>query len=1276
MSIDLPPASKPTPAGGTKLSVLPRGLAAWSLPDNAFDALLLLSSAGHDDSHWRDIYRMAVDVRDARTAQIALTNIGNCLARNGRYAEAEACSRRRMAWAIASGDTLGMGHACISVAAARWSTSNVVGAVTAAHHALRLADLAADSACYSPGFSSPATLRLAVREQLLTIRLARGELRRARAEQIELLELHRSMGDVPAVAGALEGMGHLAKAMGRYADAFEWYEKGMCEIVALDPSTRDWIQAGLLGNAAVALTWLGDTEGALKYAREGRTLCTKLGDPIGIIASLGQEARAHLRAQAPRAAIPLLEDMLKRSDMARVAGWRKAAHANLATAFLAQGQRAEAVAHCETAFALAEDALGNPSLEDWWLRVEVAKPTDDSMVTGEPVGDASLCLALAGFAVEALQGEQKLSRPSALAERWIDEMEAIIVLAFGHEATALKVPGPFEVAEPLQGLAAVAAGSPFQGWAGQDIGFYCAECLRAQEFQEQLRLGDAELEHPSAPSPLDFQEEAPQNLAPYRLPVRLAELQAALFKDELFLGFILTGQAGPEQRLHGRGWTPWPAKPSAPAFVVAAMKDWSAVVPLGATGALEAAVGAFSVSVADLGEDMSPDALEVLGADLYHVLLAPALQAAGSHAEKVHRITVAPDGAVNGLPFDLLVVEQRNPSEWREMAWLGRHRAVSITPSGTVLTDIRAGANATGPRGNAFVGLGDPTYVRPRDEEQLTAAGIDAPLSLPRSNCNAQPLLSLPGSRLEVESISHVFRSAGTPEKDVVILLSDAAAKANLTPELLERATYLHLACHGTAGQGTYLDGALFLADATHGDDEGVLTAQEIATLRTGARLVVMSACETARGVLARGEGLQGMVRAWLVAGAESVIASLWEVDDESTARLMEELYRQLLAGASIREALGAAKRLLMDDPQWGHPSYWAAFVQFADAEERRAPPRIAATLIEQSLASGLTKDVENVRKQDLDALSACASAWTSWRAGKAKALFDFLVNAQRLGGLDIHHPDAAVLLACVVHACDTARQVEVVAGRTASAVAAYKTQLALRASTQRAEWDALASAYSDENMARVRTLMATGLLRRDFVVRLTSDFHATLDTITTWLSSASGSEQNEDDLLISSPCEDQNFVCTVAGAFACREAKQLVFPLGPSQQVTVTERLSEAFRLIPKSPDDVRLHVAAWGSVRYRTSLTLLLAKDFLPIRTQLEAVCGPIPSGRIVTSSDGLRITIGQDSEVPWLAHFGVMIRHVPGASAFLARKDQPFAAGMSLAEYEALFACLGRP
>lgn len=1255
---------------------LTRDVTPWSLPEAAFEALLSLSSEGRDPG-WRDMYRMAVECGDVGMAQVALANLRGGLARDGRYAETEACGRRALAWALTSGDALGMAHACVAVAAARWSAGDAAGAVAATRYALRVADLAARSASFSPGLSGLWAVRLAAHEQLLNIRMARGELRRAMADQAELLALHRQAGDPRAVAGALEGMGHIAKAMGRYAEAFEWYAKALKEIEPLEPRLKAWLRAGLLGNTAVALTWLGDTDGALASAREGHRLYLEMGDPIGVIAGLGQEARAHLRASAPERAVPLLENMLERADAAGVAGWRKAAHANLASALLAMGKRSAAAVHSEEAFALARHALGQPSLEDWWLRMEVCKPSEGLAAAGEHPGDAALCVALAGFAVEVLQAEQRVSRPSALAERWIGEVEAVIVLAFAFEAPVLESPpASLDLAEPFRHLAAVAATSPFQGWRPQDIGFYCTECLRAQEFQEQLRLGDADLGRPGAPSPLDFGEEtAAQEAAPYRPPVRLADLQAALFEDELFLEFILTGQAGPEQQIGGRTWTPWPAKSAAPAFAVAAMTDWSAVLSLGPTATLEAAVRAFAAQVSDPEEPSPPAALETVGADLYDALVAPAIRAAGPRAERLRRITVAPDGALNGLPFDLLAVERQNPLEWREVAWLGRSHAISVTPSGTVLADVRAGAYATRPGGKAFVGLGDPTYVRPRGEAGLAAAGVSAPSGHRTTGCDAKPLLRLPGSRQELESIAETFRSAGTPEGEIVVLLDHAAAKAQLTPELLVRAAYLHLACHGAAGRGAFLDGALFLADAVEGDDEGVLTAREIAGLRTGARLVVMSACETARGLLARGEGLQGMVRAWLFAGAESVIASLWEVDDESTALLMEALYRELLAGVSIREALVAAKRTLMDDPKWGHPSFWAAFVQFADAEERRAPTRRAAALSEPPRASRppAAAAAKEPEAEVLGRLAACAAAWESWRGGKAAALPDLLTHARNLSGLDVGHPDADVLLGCVVRACGAARQKEAAAGRASLAVEAYRTQVILRAAARRAEWDALAAAHSRDNLAEVRALAAEGRLRRDFVLRVASDFGATLESTTTW---ESGPGTTLESVLISFPVEDSAFSSTAAATIACPEAGRVVFALGPSQSVTVTERLAGAFQLLPGASDDMRVHFAVWGSVRYPASLTLLLASDVAPVRTQLEAVDGPLPSGWLTSTTRGVRITLGHDAKQPWLARFAVLVRRAPGAADFLAREDQPSSAGMTLATYEGLLASTGRP
>jgi CHAT domain-containing protein len=104
------------------------------------------------------------------------------------------------------------------------------------------------------------------------------------------------------------------------------------------------------------------------------------------------------------------------------------------------------------------------------------------------------------------------------------------------------------------------------------------------------------------------------------------------------------------------------------------------------------------------------------------------------------------------------------------------------------------------------------------------------------------------------------------------------------------------------------------------------VTALELAGLNLwGTQLVVLSACDTGRGDIKLGQGVYGMRRAFVVAGAETVVMSLWKVDDESTRTLMESYYRHLLAGKGRVTALREAMLALRE--QKPHPSYWATFI-------------------------------------------------------------------------------------------------------------------------------------------------------------------------------------------------------------------------------------------------------------------------------------------------------------------------------------------------------------
>ena len=307
-------------------------------------------------------------------------------------------------------------------------------------------------------------------------------------------------------------------------------------------------------------------------------------------------------------------------------------------------------------------------------------------------------------------------------------------------------------------------------------------------------------------------------------------------------------------------------------------------------------------SLASSGGDLSPTDLATLRADLLGPLRLP---------KGATRVFVSPDRDLSYAPLSAAM-----PDDW-ELVWM---------PSATTL-DLLAERRAR--LGQDVLGLGDPDYDAVPDKALFSRRG-------------GPPLMKLEATRGEIEAI--------TPNEDRdVRLLGAEATEAGLAGALApdkkgRRRTWrsIHLACHGHVDVE---EPAWCCLAVTPGNgNDGRLTAGEILRLVTPTDLVVLSACQTGRGRFMRGEGVMGLTRAFMFAGAPRVIVSLWDVEDEATALFMKTFYKVWTKDQHTSKALRLAQIAVRDHEveetvredgkpprtvkrrPYKDPKYWAAW--------------------------------------------------------------------------------------------------------------------------------------------------------------------------------------------------------------------------------------------------------------------------------------------------------------------------------------------------------------
>lgn len=270
-------------------------------------------------------------------------------------------------------------------------------------------------------------------------------------------------------------------------------------------------------------------------------------------------------------------------------------------------------------------------------------------------------------------------------------------------------------------------------------------------------------------------------------------------------------------------------------------------------------------------------------------------------SRRIKNLVIIPDGTMNTIPFEVLIttkVKQDTPFD--KYPYLIKKVGVTYSYSATLFLQNKTAETAANTK--------DIFLMAPVKFEQMN---------------------NLPASELEVNQIKTLF---GKQNKTSQLYLREAAQEHQIKSSALKNYRYVHLATHGIVNEENPELSRVYLFKDKSGKDDGSLYFGEIFNLELNARLVTLSACETGLGKISKGEGIIGLSRALLYAGAQSVLVSLWSVADNSTSQLMIYFYEYLLAGKSKYDALRLAKLKLIEtakDYQGNpiEPFYWAPFV-------------------------------------------------------------------------------------------------------------------------------------------------------------------------------------------------------------------------------------------------------------------------------------------------------------------------------------------------------------
>jgi CHAT domain-containing protein/Tfp pilus assembly protein PilF len=708
------------------------------------------------------------------------------------------------------------------------------------------------------------------------------------------VEIDKALNRQLNVALALNGMANVYLEQGHPERSLVFYQDSLAISRALGQKRS---VASTLGNAASARLALGEYDRALDGYRQSLALYEELEDRDGIANVLGNMGLVHLerkdgaKALEPLAqSLALWEEIGSKSGIARALTWTAGAH--------------NAAGQFDRGVLLAARAA------------DIARAGQDRGALWQA------CTAL-GEAYRALRQPEKAREAFGEGIRVVEDMWLQVAGDEGERASFLT-----KRVLPYQGMVELEVER-----SRPESALSYAERAKGRVLLEVLHNGREEID--AVLSGREREEEQKQSAAITLLVDRLSfesrrrapdqnriaglrtDLEKARLAREAFETNIYAGH--PELRVN-RGQLPIYSVDETVAllhggagafleFVVTETRTCLFVVKRDATGGATVRVHTIAMGREDLGRRVEHFRQQIAGRDLgfqatatelFNLLLGPAKEQLKGPASLV----IVPDGPLWDLPFQALYSGGSYLWEKCEIAYAP---SLSVLREMTRLHDKRAAGRANP---LSLLAMGNPSPEKAGGAGAGTLAGSGTPAPLPDVEDQVKRIGSLYGSRAKV-------------------CVGPDAAEERFKQEAGSYGI-LHLATHGILVDSNPLYSHLIMSHEA--GEDGHLEAREILRLRLKADLVVLSACETARGRFGAGEGMIGLSWALFVAGCPATVVSQWSVDAAATTTLMVGFHGQLQKpGISKAAALRRAALDVMRNPRYRHPFYWAGFILVGD---------------------------------------------------------------------------------------------------------------------------------------------------------------------------------------------------------------------------------------------------------------------------------------------------------------------------------------------------------